>query len=167
VFARLWPCWRGDRPRLVPLLARGSSLPYLLLLLLLLQTPLTFFLLLLRADYFYYYIPFLSLPWPTPSVSFPPVDRYRPPPGGLCCCGGTAELSRILQSTVAYVLHIVFSRKTFVYKTPWPLVRKRTIPTERPPPTFVDRGVSRGQRSGSRTVVNLSLLDRSRYFSFK
>jgi hypothetical protein len=31
-------------------------------------------------------------------------------------------------------------------------------------PTFVDRGVSRGQRDGSRTVVNLSFLDRSRTF---
>jgi hypothetical protein len=39
-------------------------------------------------------------------------------------------------------------------KTPWPLVRERTIPTERPP-TFVDRGVSRGQRGGSPTVINL------------
>jgi hypothetical protein len=34
-------------------------------------------------------------------------------------------------------------------------------------PTFVDRGMSRGQRGGSPTVVNLSFLDRSRYFSFK
>jgi hypothetical protein len=34
-------------------------------------------------------------------------------------------------------------------------------------PTFVDRGVSRGQRGGSPTVVNLSFLDRSRYFPFK
>jgi hypothetical protein len=33
--------------------------------------------------------------------------------------------------------------------------------------TFVDRGVSHGQRGGSPTVVNLSFLDRSRYFSFK
>jgi hypothetical protein len=33
--------------------------------------------------------------------------------------------------------------------------------------TFVDRGVSRGQRGGYRRVVNLSFLDRSRYFSFK
>jgi hypothetical protein len=33
--------------------------------------------------------------------------------------------------------------------------------------TFVDRGVSRGQRGGSPTVVNLSFLDRSHYFSFK
>jgi hypothetical protein len=33
--------------------------------------------------------------------------------------------------------------------------------------TFVDRGVSRGQRGGSLTVVNLSFLDRSLYFSFK
>jgi hypothetical protein len=33
-------------------------------------------------------------------------------------------------------------------------------------PTFADRGASRGQRGGSRTVVNLSVLDRSRYFSF-
>jgi hypothetical protein len=31
-------------------------------------------------------------------------------------------------------------------------------------PTFVDRGVSRSQRGGSPTVVNLSFLDRSRYF---
>jgi hypothetical protein len=28
-------------------------------------------------------------------------------------------------------------------------------------PTFADRGVSRGQRGGSSTVVNLSFLDRS------
>jgi hypothetical protein len=34
-------------------------------------------------------------------------------------------------------------------------------------PTLADRGVSRGQRGGSRTVVNTSFLDRSRYFSFK
>jgi hypothetical protein len=34
-------------------------------------------------------------------------------------------------------------------------------------PTFVDRAVSRGQRGGSPTVVNLSFLDRSHYFSFK
>jgi hypothetical protein len=34
-------------------------------------------------------------------------------------------------------------------------------------PTFVDRGVSRIQRGGSPTVVNLSFLDWSRYFSFK
>jgi hypothetical protein len=34
-------------------------------------------------------------------------------------------------------------------------------------PTFVDIGVARGQRGESPTVVNLSFLDRSRYFSFK
>jgi hypothetical protein len=34
-------------------------------------------------------------------------------------------------------------------------------------PTFVDRGVSRGQRGRSPMVVSLSFLDRSRYFSFK
>jgi hypothetical protein len=33
-------------------------------------------------------------------------------------------------------------------------------------PTFVDREVSRGQRGGSPMVVNLSFLDRSRYFFF-
>jgi hypothetical protein len=54
-------------------------------------------------------------------------------------------------------------------QTPWPLVRKRTIPTDRLPrvdeilmPTFVERGVSRGQHGGSPTVVNLSFLDRYR-----
>jgi hypothetical protein len=34
-------------------------------------------------------------------------------------------------------------------------------------PTFADRGVSRGQRGGTRTVVNLSFLDRSRHFSLE
>jgi hypothetical protein len=34
-------------------------------------------------------------------------------------------------------------------------------------PTFVDRGVSRGQRDGTPKAVNLTFLDRSRYFSFK
>jgi hypothetical protein len=32
-------------------------------------------------------------------------------------------------------------------------------------PTFVERGVTCGQRGGILTVVNLSFLDRSRYFS--
>jgi hypothetical protein len=34
-------------------------------------------------------------------------------------------------------------------------------------PTFADRGVLCGQRGGSPTVINLSFLDRSYYFSFK
>jgi hypothetical protein len=34
-------------------------------------------------------------------------------------------------------------------------------------PTFADGGVSRAQRGGTPTVVNLNFLDRSRYFSFK
>jgi hypothetical protein len=34
-------------------------------------------------------------------------------------------------------------------------------------PTFVDRGVSHGQRGGSPTAVNLSFLDWSRYFYLK
>jgi hypothetical protein len=34
-------------------------------------------------------------------------------------------------------------------------------------PTFVDREVSSGQRAGSSTAVNLSFLDRSRYFFFQ
>jgi hypothetical protein len=34
-------------------------------------------------------------------------------------------------------------------------------------PTFVNTGVSHGQRKGSPTVINLSFLDRRRYFSFK
>jgi hypothetical protein len=34
-------------------------------------------------------------------------------------------------------------------------------------PTFVDRGMSRCQYGESPMVVNLSFLDRSRYFSFK
>jgi hypothetical protein len=34
-------------------------------------------------------------------------------------------------------------------------------------PSFVDRRVSRGQRGGSPTAVNLGFLDRSRYFYFQ
>jgi hypothetical protein len=34
-------------------------------------------------------------------------------------------------------------------------------------PTSAHRGVSRGQRGGSPMAVNLSFVDRSRYFSFK
>jgi hypothetical protein len=34
-------------------------------------------------------------------------------------------------------------------------------------PTFADRGVSRGQRGGTPTVVNVSFLDLSRYFFFQ
>jgi hypothetical protein len=34
-------------------------------------------------------------------------------------------------------------------------------------PTFVDRGLSRGQCGRSPTAVNLSFVDRSRYFSFQ
>jgi hypothetical protein len=34
-------------------------------------------------------------------------------------------------------------------------------------PTFVDRGVSRGQQDRTPMVVNLSFLDRSRYFLFQ
>jgi hypothetical protein len=67
-------------------------------------------------------------------------------------------------------LHLAFtSVKSHVEKqTPCPLVRKRIIPTERPPlvrrnllPTFADRGVSHGQCGGSLTVVNLSFIGHS------
>jgi hypothetical protein len=59
-------------------------------------------------------------------------------------------------------------------QTPWPSVRKRTIPTERSSlvgkilvPTFADGELSFGQRGGSRTVINLSFLDPSCYFFFQ
>jgi hypothetical protein len=72
--------------------------------------------------------------------------------------------------------HLERTTRRCAYKkqTPWPLslhanytdwstatCRRNLVPT------FVDRGMSRGQRGGSPTVVNLSFLDRSRYFSFK
>jgi hypothetical protein len=66
------------------------------------------------------------------------------------------------------------SSQTYKTKTPWSLVRKRSITTERQPlvgellmPTLANRGVSRGQRGGSLTVVNLSFIVWSRYFSVK
>jgi hypothetical protein len=65
------------------------------------------------------------------------------------------------------VLLITYNKQTL-----WVLVRKQTVPTDaicrrNLVKTFVDRGVLRGQRGGSPTVVNLSFLDRSHYFSFK
>jgi hypothetical protein len=57
-----------------------------------------------------------------------------------------------MKNKIAMDINLIF--------TPWPLVRKRTIPTDRPP--LVGREVSRGQRGESPTVVNLSFIDRSR-----
>jgi hypothetical protein len=54
--------------------------------------------------------------------------------------------------------------------TPWPLVHKWTIPTERPPlvgkvsANFCRERVSRGQRNGFPWLLNLGFLDRSHYF---
>jgi hypothetical protein len=47
--------------------------------------------------------------------------------------------------------------------TDWATANGRRISV----PTFADTGVSRHQRGVPPTVVNLSVLDRSRYFSFK
>jgi hypothetical protein len=53
-------------------------------------------------------------------------------------------------------------------QTPWPYTDWAIATCRRNlVSTFVDRGVSRGQRCGSPTVVNLSFLDGSRYFFFK
>jgi hypothetical protein len=59
-----------------------------------------------------------------------------------------------------------FKTGHFQDQTPWPLVHKRTIPTERPSlvdeilvPTFANRGMLCGQRGGSPVVINLSFLD--------
>jgi hypothetical protein len=86
-----------------------------------------------------------------------------------CVCSGFDNNQK-----VGGVIEYLKTNKQTNKQTPWPLVRERTIPTERPTlvdeilvPTVVDRGVSRGQRGGSPTAVNLSFLDRSRYFSFK
>jgi hypothetical protein len=56
-----------------------------------------------------------------------------------------------------------------IKQTPWPVVRKRTIPTERPPLDGEVSANSSGQRvawTAQRipTAVNLGFLDRSRYF---
>jgi hypothetical protein len=84
------------------------------------------------------------------------------------------QISLILIFGVQALYHTLNKHNNNNKQTPWPLVRERTIPTERPPlvdeilvPTFVDRVVSRGQRGGSPTVVNFSFLHRSRFFSFK
>jgi hypothetical protein len=62
----------------------------------------------------------------------------------------------ILKSCIKYTTDIITKKQTYSATC-----RRNLVPT------FVDRGVSRGQRGGSPTVVNLSFLDRSRYISFK
>jgi hypothetical protein len=72
--------------------------------------------------------------------------------------------------------HIVTSQKMAFFvvtrQTVWLLVCKQTVPTATATgrgilvPTFVDGEVSRGQRSGTPTTINLSFLDRSHYFFF-
>jgi hypothetical protein len=47
--------------------------------------------------------------------------------------------------------------------TDWATATGRTILV----PTFVDRGVSLGQRGGTPTAVNLSFIDRSCYLFYK
>jgi hypothetical protein len=90
-----------------------------------------------------------------------------------CLASGRQILS--IKSKLVMICCIqLWTRTDSLTKTPWLLIRKRNIPTERPPligqfllPTFADRGVSRGQRGGSLTALNLSFLDRNGYFSFK
>jgi hypothetical protein len=65
-------------------------------------------------------------------------------------------------------------RKEKGLQTPWPLVLQANY-TEWATangrrilvPTFAERRVSRGRSHGTPTAVNLSFLDRSRYFSFQ
>jgi hypothetical protein len=75
-----------------------------------------------------------------------------------------------------YILTVLMGSACIVEKkqTPWPLVRKRTIPTERPPlvgeiqcQILWMEGCRLVSSGGSLTAVNLSFLDRSRHFSFK
>jgi hypothetical protein len=84
-----------------------------------------------------------------------------------------------LKQKMQHVLLLRFSGDEFLLPTTtrynkensWPVVRKRTIPTERLPlvtevvPTFAD-SMSRGQRNGS-PRPDLGFLDRSRYFSIQ
>jgi hypothetical protein len=59
------------------------------------------------------------------------------------------------QNSVAFSSQVNF--------TDWVTITSRRILV----PTFVDRGALLGQRGRSPTVVNLSFLDRSRYFLFQ
>jgi hypothetical protein len=68
--------------------------------------------------------------------------------------------AKVIVSEVRIKLNSPYYKKD----PPWPLVRKRNVPTERPPlvgeivvPTFSDRGMSPGQPGGSPTVVNPNL----------
>jgi hypothetical protein len=88
----------------------------------------------------------------------------------------------VKRSVGSYERHAVTSQKTTIFtvtavKT-WNLTNSVafsqqenytdwTTATGRRMSVPVDRGVSRGQRGGSPTAVNLSFLDRSRYFFFQ
>jgi hypothetical protein len=58
-------------------------------------------------------------------------------------------------------LSVVFSMRA--NSTDWATAAGRRILVQ----TFADRGVSRAQRGGTPTAVNLSVLDRVRYFFFQ
>jgi hypothetical protein len=60
--------------------------------------------------------------------------------------------------------HVVYINKNSVALSPQADYgdRATTVCRRNLVPIFADRGVSRGQRGGSPTVVNLSFLDRSR-----
>jgi hypothetical protein len=91
-----------------------------------------------------------------------------------CCRTSKQNFTRTLCPSTSFMIALAEISQAqdtgSLYRiTPWPLVRELTIPTDRPPlvdeilcQLLVDRGVSRGQRGGSPTVVNLSILDRSR-----
>jgi hypothetical protein len=82
---------------------------------------------------------------------------------------GQPVASRFTECAAVARPFIGLTKKKFVALSPQAKYTDRATVTCRLNlvPTFVDRGVSRGQRGGSLTVVNLSFLDRSRYVSFK
>jgi hypothetical protein len=71
-------------------------------------------------------------------------------------------MAKIIQAYLRYEINSLAFRQQENY-TDWAAATGRWILML----TFVDRGVSRGQRDWTSTVVNLSFLDRSRYFYFK
>jgi hypothetical protein len=79
----------------------------------------------------------------------------------LVCGWPTSGLYRIMNKTKNKTNSVAFSPQANYTDWTTATCSRNLVPT------FVDRGVSRNQRGGSTTVVNLSFLDRGCYLSFK
>jgi hypothetical protein len=106
-------------------------------------------------------------------VNFTSIGPFRPSSGDLEKHTTGGGLHKLQRSYGICWLTLGVPGPAYLYKTPWLLVRKRTIPTERRPlvgevsANFLRiEGVAWSVQQIP-TVINIGFLDRSRYFSIQ